>query len=256
MPPKIAVIIPVYNYWEYVNACLASLLETTPNVHAIVVDDRSPIPPPKAWLRDMVTGNPQCTYVRHKYNMQLTAAWNTGFQHAFRLPNIEYIVAGNSDILFSPLWWEGLEYASKLGYHLVGPMTNTPGNTTAQDVMRFIPNYVTSDSAKAVADTATRLSTLKGLVEPTLINGFFMWAKREHWQEGCYGPDLVFRPSNPRFKSGRKNPTPLMTGNEDELQQRWKGLGWKFAVACGSFIFHYRSVTRGVRYAKGKWSRR
>ena len=43
---------------------------------------------------------------------------------------------------------------------------------------------------------------------------------------------------------------------EDELQDRWKAKGWKFGVACGSFIFHYRSVTRGIKYAKGKWSRK
>lgn len=256
MPPKIAVVIPIYNYWEYVADCVDSLLATTPNVHVILVDDASPLPPPKGWLRDRVQGNPQCSYVRHRYNQQLTAAWNTGFHHAFKVPGVEYIVAANSDILFSPLWWEGLEYASQLGYHLVGPLTNTPGNTEAQDILRFIPDYATDNKPEGISVTAARLATLKGLVEPTLINGFFMWGRADHWREGSYGPEQVFRPSNPRFKSGKKNPTPLMTGNEDELQLRWRAKNWKFAVACGSFIFHYRSVTRGVRYAKGKWSRR
>jgi hypothetical protein len=46
-----------------------------------------------------------------------------------------------------------------------------------------------------------------------------------------------------------------MTGNEDELQSRWRAKGMKFAAALGSFIFHYRSVSRGKKFAKGKWLR-
>lgn len=253
MPPRIAVVIPVYNHWDYVMACVESLIATTPGVRAVVVDDASPTPPPKSWLKNTIL-DPHI-YLRHRYNRQLTATWNTGFQTALALP-VDYVVAGNSDILFSPLWWEGLEYASQRGYHLVGPMTNTPGNTKPQDVTRFVPDYTTEDKAGSIATTAARLATLKGLIEPTLINGFFMWAKTEHWKEGQFAENQVFRPSNPQFLNGRRNPTPYMTGNEDELQARWRTKGWKFGVACGSFIFHYRSVTRGVKYAKGKWSRR
>lgn len=255
--PKIAVIIPVWNFWDYAVDCVESLLATTPGVRAILIDDCSPSRPPPAWLKSKIlTSNGQHIYTRHKYNMQLTAAWNTGFQRTFAATDAEYIVAGNSDILFSPGWWESLEYASQKGYHLVGPITNTPGNTTQQDVKRFVSDYEPANDPVSIGKVTSRLSVLKGHVEPTLINGFFMWAKAEHWNEGRFSAEHIFRPSNPRFKSGRKNPTPLMTGNEDELQLRWKAKGWKFGVACGSFIFHYRSVTRGVKYAKGRWSRK
>jgi len=40
------------------------------------------------------------------------------------------------------------------------------------------------------------------------------------------------------------NPKDKMTRNEDELMGRWKKLGITSAVACSSFVFHYRGVTR------------
>jgi glycosyltransferase involved in cell wall biosynthesis len=255
--PKIAVIIPVYNHWNYATDCVDSLLATTPGVHVILVDDCSPEVPPAAWLKERFhQSNGHNVYVRHPKNEQLTAAWNTGFRHAFRI-NPDFIVAGNSDILFSPDWWIALQQASRIGYHLVGPMTNTPGNTKLQEITRLIPTYATDHTEAGIARVSTALRGWRNHVEPTPINGFFMWAKTADWKSGAYKENFVFRPSNSHFNSGKKNPTPLMTGNEDELQSRWGNkLKRKFGVACGSFIFHYRSVTRGIHYAKGRWSRK
>jgi glycosyltransferase involved in cell wall biosynthesis len=255
--PKVAIIVPVYNHWPYAIDCVDSFLATTPGGRVILVDDHSPELPPAAWLRDRLTSsNGTHIYTRHKYNMQLTAAWNTGFQHAFKMP-VDYICAANSDLLFSPGWWKGLEHASNCGYHLVGPMTNTPGNTKLQDVRRFLPHYATSDRMPDIADVANKLTALEGDIDASSINGFFMWARAEHWKAGSYNKTHVFCPVNPTFiRSSRRNPTPLMTGNEDELQYRWRRLKYRFGIANSSFVFHYRSVTRGVKHAKGNWSRK
>jgi hypothetical protein len=35
-----------------------------------------------------------------------------------------------------------------------------------------------------------------------------------------------------------------MIRNEDELMGRWRKLGFTSVIACSSFVFHYRGVTR------------
>jgi glycosyltransferase involved in cell wall biosynthesis len=254
--PNITVIIPVYNYWSYAVDCVDSLLAVSPSVNVVIVDDASPEMPPAQWLRERIANSDgQHRYIRHDRNKQLTAAWNLGFVHAFDLKT-EYIVAGNSDLLFSPGWWESLLYASAAGYHLVGPMTNTPGTSALQNIDRYVPDYALSNSREGIAATAAKLVPLKHNVELSKINGFFMWAKAADWKSGSFDSKHVFRPSNAIMPSGKTNRTPLMTGNEDELQARWKKMGRRFGVACGSFIFHYRSVSRGTRFAKGRWMRK
>jgi GT2 family glycosyltransferase len=47
----------------------------------------------------------------------------------------------------------------------------------------------------------------------------------------------------------------MMTGNEDELQARWAKKGMKSGVVLSTFIFHYRSVSRGDKYKWGRWYR-
>ena len=56
------------------------------------------------------------------------------------------------------------------------------------------------------------------------------WCKR--W--GPRDPHHVFNPG-PKFKLIR---------NEDELQGRWLKAGRRIVVATGSFVYHYRGVTR------------
>jgi len=53
----------------------------------------------------------------------------------------------------------------------------------------------------------------------------------------------VFDPA-PRF---------ALTQNEDELQARFQAAGWRSVVSLRSFIFHYRSVTRGEQSKHGRW---
>src|SRR5581483_4118575 len=78
------------------------------------------------------------------------------------------------------------------------------------------------------------------------VNGFFMMARTARWWEGRFDREHVFDPA-PHF---------ALTGNEDELQRRFRAAGWRSVVSLCSFIFHYRSVTRGERSKHGLWFRR
>jgi hypothetical protein len=47
-----------------------------------------------------------------------------------------------------------------------------------------------------------------------------------------------------------------MTLSEYELQGRWRKDNLHIGFCPGSFVFHYRAVTRGDRYKRGKWYRK
>jgi hypothetical protein len=59
-----------------------------------------------------------------------------------------------------------------------------------------------------------------------------MVALTNTWFDGAYDQDYVFDPKH------------KMTKNDDEIQGRWTRLGKKMGICPGSFVWHYRSVTR------------
>jgi hypothetical protein len=46
-----------------------------------------------------------------------------------------------------------------------------------------------------------------------------------------------------------------MTLGEYELQGRWTKAGLETAICTGSYVLHYRAVSRGARYRMGDWVR-
>lgn len=263
--PQIAYILPSYRCFEYARACLESLLATTPRCDVIVVDDASPDWRTDWYIKPMAKAQKGQQHVVHRFdkNGGLNRSWNQGLRMAQDL-GAEYAVVGNNDVLLSPNWWRPLVNACNKGFAPAGPISNAAGVTAKgkQDVRRYIPNYKLSDDLKQIAGTAKFLQQRYGdrAIEVPAVNGFFMMARTDTWFEHAFDKKTrtVFRPLNKRDSKGRPNPTPTMTLNEDELQARWTRAGLKPVICMGSFIFHYRSVARGVRYAKGKgqWMRR
>jgi GT2 family glycosyltransferase len=70
-----------------------------------------------------------------------------------------------------------------------------------------------------------------------------MFARTERWWEGRYSGENVF------------DPAMAMTGNEDELQKRWRKKKFRTGFCPQSFIFHYRAVSRGDRFKHRGWYR-
>ena len=79
---------------------------------------------------------------------------------------------------------------------------------------------------------------------PNRLNGFCMAANTETWWAGAHGKEHVFDPGK-KFK---------LTKNEDELQGRWERLKLPVGIVPGSFVFHYRGVSRkgATRGREGK----
>lgn len=262
---KIGFVCPTYdavNLHTYTAAALETFFETTPGGVAIVVDDGS-----TSWsdayeakLKAIVAGFPHSDlqiihYVKHG---GLTRSWNAGIRRADEL-KLDYVIAGNNDVLFTPKWYEGLLHALTNGYSLVGPLSNAPGITAKgkQEIDRYFPNYKLDDNPEVLEHIANYLWTNRlGQVVESKVNGFFQMAHIDSWRRGKYDDRHYYRPVNTHTANGRRNPTPLMTLNEDELQSRWAGKGMRSAIALSSFIFHYRAVSRGDRYKRGKWYRK
>jgi glycosyltransferase involved in cell wall biosynthesis len=250
--PKIAVIIPTYSCLPYSRRALTSLYKYSPNVHAIVVDDASP-----DWNNKWYTGVGGSPLI-HRFPKPggLTRSWNQGLTMACEL-DADYIVTGNNDILFHHGWWQGMVGVLNKGIGLTGPLSNAPGITSRgmQDITAYVGNYSLTDNPKYNNNLSKMLwDTYGDRFAGTPVNGFFMMAKKETWLKGKADKVHFFRPVNTYNSRGKKNPTPLMTCNEDELQGRWNKKGIKSGVALGSFIFHYRSVARGQKkYGKGQF---
>lgn len=247
MRDDILFILPVYGKFGYARRAAHSFFAHTPNGHVLVVDDASPDFDSCNWDRwaaEMPSN--QLHFHRYTKNGGLTRSWNYGLRFARTLGS-RYAIAGNSDVVFTPGWHNGLRYHLENGVRLVGPVTNTPGPTNhgAQHVKKFFPGYKVRDDESSLAEVAHYLAThipQERIVE-TAINGFFQMALVDTWWTGCFSAENVYNPAN------------RMTGNEDELQRRWRAKGWKIGFVPSSFVFHYRAVTRGSRYCYGDWMR-
>jgi GT2 family glycosyltransferase len=228
---SVAVIVPTYGQFGYAAAAVESAYAHTPGCRVFLLDDHSP-GWKSSWLADLKERFPDIRSHHFGKNGGLTRSWNEGLRWA-REFGCAYTVVSNSDVLFTPGWFEPLVWALDNGADLVGPMTNAPGHQPKQQVTRQLPDYELTDHPDKLRQTAERLAAKNPKIfTPLRVNGFCMIAKTVTWWEGAFDESNVF---NPKFK---------LTRNEDELQGRWKKAGRVTAVVPGSFVFHYRGVTR------------
>jgi hypothetical protein len=236
-------ICPTYGHYDYAYAALESFFKYTDDGMAVVVDDAHP-----------------CfhTFWNHKWNIVshhfsqpsgLTRSWNYGLVQA-RQAGAKYAICGNDDILFTPGWSAGpkaLLDDETVG--LVGPISNSPGLTNKkQNICDHIKKYKPSDRPEDLAVISSQLSSLYNpfdFIPVMAINGFFMIGRTARWWEGRYDLKHVFNPSQ-RF---------ALVDSENEVQKRHRSYGWRSVVSPRTFIFHYRSVTRGEDYKQGMWYR-
>lgn len=232
-------IVPTYNQMDYAEVAVASALRSHPQILVMLVDDGSPTWNPKQW--EKFPPHRLLTHRFEKNDRNLTRSWNWGLVEARRL-GIPYAVPTNSDVKFPLLWWEAMEAVlSKGAVALAGPVTNAPGHRPRQQVKGLVKGYEVRDDKSYLDQVSRRLyEDHKGVAwTPNRVNGFCLAARTETWWQGAHGRDHVFDPGA-KFK---------LTKNEDELEGRWMKKGLTIGIVPGSFVFHYRGVSRG---AKGK----
>jgi hypothetical protein len=169
--------------------------------------------------------------------------------------HFDYCCVTNSDVLFSPGW--DIEVVKALEkFHLVGPVTNAPGTEEEQYVGKYSVLYTRPANPDAIGTIQTELIREQaGRFKASDLNGFCLIAKTATWWSQPFDPTHVFKSRNEHNSRGEPNPTPTMTLQEYELQRRWKARGLKTGIALGSYVFHYRSVSRGDKHKKGDWTR-
>jgi hypothetical protein len=190
----------------------------------------------------------------------LTRSWNHGIMQA-SLWGHDVVCVTNSDVVFAPGWDEEIFEGLKL-YDLVGPVTNAPGTEHKQYVGRYATEYTRDRVEEDLFVVQEELHKQRILATEhrfirSALNGFCLVAKFETWRANAYNYDAgdIFRPLNMTNSKGQANPTPAMTLGEYELQGRWTKAGLETAICTGSYVLHYRAVSRGARYRMGDWVR-
>lgn len=263
---ELAIIIPTYGQFNYAERAIRSALDSTYlETHIVVVDDASP-----NWIENYdkhlkpFADDPELKYhfhvIRFQKNSGLTAAWNTGLMVPKGLGytvDCEFACVTNSDVVFTPGWYKPLMQNLNEGYALVGPITNAPGSEKDQNVKKWFSTYHIGSDAQEYLDKVSDVlyEEYKTQIVEHPINGFCMMAKTKTWWDYKFADDQPFKPRNEFNSKGEANQTPLMTLQEYELQRRWRARGLKIGFCPGSFVFHYRSVSRGDKYKTGHWYR-
>lgn len=239
---SIAFILPTYGQFDYAELAAASFFENTANPYLIFVDDASPDYKEnevKPWLSKYPED--RVKFYRFTTNGGLTRSWNAGLAIAADL-GVQYAMPSNSDVVFAPGWENGLVEAIASGFDIVGPVTNAPGRTCFQQqyVRTYKKDYRVDQSWAAIAQTQEYLQAKQHPpVSVKSVNGFCMFAELDRWMAGAFSRECVF---DPKYR---------ITGNEDELQKRWRNSGGRAAVVPTSFVFHYRAATRGASFTRG-----
>lgn len=243
----IGFVLPTYNKFTYARLAADSFFRHTPNGTVILVDDASPLYHNQDWdLWSQGMPSDRLLKIRFEENAGLTRGWNVGLETGRQL-GLEYLIAGNSDVVFTPGWSDGLVGCLNAGWDLVGPVTNTPGwtNRQRQHVKHFYPDYRVSYDPSDLAEVAAHLASTQPVDHAisSLINGFFQMARTSTWVDGKFDARHYYDPKN------------RMTKNEDELQERWLAAGRRIGFVPRSYIFHFRAVTRGDAHKHGDWMR-
>lgn len=233
---KILIVIPTYTQLDISRQCILTAQLTLPETaEVLVVDDCSP-----DWSDQFFLGLPfqDRLHVQRRLTptRSMTSAWNDGMAFA-RKGRFDCVVLANSDLIFSHGWWEATQRAlEKIPDRMTGPMTNAPGSRPEQDIRRLLPDYVANDSLFAVTDTQRKIEQLptRNRIEDGAVNGFCITAMTDAWFAGAYSSKYVFNPKYP------------LAGNEDEWQKRVEKQGRQSGRVMGSFVFHYRGLSRGL----------
>lgn len=275
MYPSILIVVPTYGQFDYAARAVRTALAHTSYMKATVavIDDASPERLARdihcdgepygtflinlKWLRQEF-GDDRIVQMQFDQNGGLTRSWNAGLTLA-REGAFDFCCVTNSDVMFAPRW--DREIFSLLNadkYHLVGPVTNAPGTNQEQYVGRYSVVYdpKKKDDVHHIAAVQDELIAQQSLrSKPSTLNGFCMVAFTKTWWDHSYSYTDVFCPRNDYNSKGEKNPTPLMTLNEYELQRRWHAAGLRSGIALGSYVYHYRAASRGDKHKAGDWAR-
>lgn len=232
---SILVVIPSYGQMGVTSECVQSAFNSLPpDTRILLIDDFSPDWNDKYWKdfpKDRLIIKRRTTRTG-----SMTKAWNEGLLYA-RDHKSTIAILANSDLVFPQGWWDPVRTALVVyPHHLLGPLSNAPGSCPEQNIKRALPLYQADATQDAVDGIQSKLSetVLANKIEKGSVNGFCLVAHTATWFLHAHSPG---NPFNPEFK---------MNGNEYDWQKRAEKCGKRSIRVLGSFVFHYRGMSRGL----------
>lgn len=223
---KVSIIVPIYNAFEDVEACIKLLIaHTTQAARLILIDDASPDPRIASLLKDY-TGEKNISVLTNKVNLGFTKTVNRGIKEA----GTDDVIFLNSDARVTPNWLEGLRRAAASDPMIgtVTPLSDRAGAFSAPKIgnENKLP-FGVEEAEYAVA--ASRESLRLYPTVPT-GNGFCMYVRR-----ACIA--VVGNLDEEAFPRGY--------GEENDFCMRARSKGWRNIIDDGTYIFHERSKSFG-----------
>jgi GT2 family glycosyltransferase/glycosyltransferase involved in cell wall biosynthesis len=216
------VVVPIYNAYEAVSECIASLIEhTTGKVKFLLIDDCSTDPRISA-LFSNYKNDRRFELVRNRKNLGYTCTVNK----AIKLCLNNDVVLLNSDTVVTNRWLENLRYAaySRSRVATVTALSDNAGAFSAPEIGIFNPVPQSLDIS-TYAKTITTGADGRLLEVPT-GNGFCMFIRRAALSKIGLFDEIKF---------------PRGYGEENDFCMRALRLGWHNLVCDKVYIFHKRS---------------
>jgi GT2 family glycosyltransferase len=221
--PRTAIIIAVYNAYDQLRQCIASVLAHTnlTENRLIVIDDASTDARIPKFLKELT----YLEYIRNEQNMGYTRTCNKGISMASSCD----VVLLNSDTIVTPRWLESLRIAA-YSAPAVGTATALSDNAGAFSVP--VPNLQNAKpDGIGHADYARLMRHFCGGCAIPCVptgNGFCLFIKRKLIaQIGSFDEEAF----------------PRGYGEENDFCMRALNTGWRNVIAPAAFVFHYRNAS-------------
>ncbi len=220
------IIVPVFNAYEALDACLASLLKTLPkHAKVLLADDASTDPR----IADLLQHFKQRAHfsvevIRRDQNLGFPANCNAAFRETLESD----VLLLNSDTIFTTGALEKIARCATLDADIA---TLTPWSNNAEicSFPLFCENNPLPDNIDAMAEAAALLQA-DGLPELPTAMGFCMWIRRTALKQ-CGDFDAH------TFGKGY--------GEENDLCRRFAAMGWRNAMCVQAYVGHSGAASFG-----------
>lgn len=220
------IIVPIFNAYEALDICLASLLKTLPaTTRVLLADDASTDPRVPDLLRQFKQrANFHVDIARRETNLGFPANCNAAFKEA-----------GDSDVLLlnsDTIFTSGcLEKISRCALNDPRIATITPWSNNAEicSFPKFCENNPLPDNLELMAEAAALIKSADLPELPTAM-GFCMWIRRAALSQ-CGNFDAE------TFGRGY--------GEENDFCRRVAALGWRNVMCVDAYVAHSGSASFG-----------
>ena len=226
MPPIVDIVVPVYRGEAETRACLAAVLAARNHAatEVVVVDDASPEPAIRAYLRELQAAR-RITLLVHEANRGFVASVNA----AMALHPDRDVVLLNSDTEVADGWLDRL--AAHAQRDRVGTVTPLSNNATICSYPRtIVANPLPAGETTASLDAACAAANAGRAAEIPTAVGFCMFIARR-----CLAEVGAFDAA--RYGTGY--------GEEVDFCMRAARAGWRHLLAGDVFVRHVGEVSFG-----------